>query len=101
MSEHAVTTVLSCIDDLPDICLKRFEDTGWPDEIVILCRKELRLVYVWQLLRLVDSDFEVAHLPVEESKRLIDAQLAPHGLDLRRALSRQEHGELFSLTFRS
>jgi hypothetical protein len=99
MSEHAVMTASSCITHLPDICLQHFEDTGWPDEVIILCRKELRLVYVWQLFRLIDRDFEIAHLDLEESKRIIDAQLAPHGLDLRRDLSREEHAELFNRTF--
>jgi hypothetical protein len=98
MSEDAVLPAPFSLTGFPDVVIKRFRDTGWPPEVIALCRQELRLAYVWQLFRLIDEDFERAHLNADH-KALIEQALSENGLSLQRELTQQEFHELFAYTF--
>ena len=98
MSEDAVLPAPFSLTSFPDIVIKRFADTGWPQEVIALCRQKLRLTYVWQLFRLIDNDFERAYLNADE-KTLIEQALSEDGLTLERELTHQEFRELFAYTF--
>lgn len=97
MPEDAVLPAPFSLTSFPDIVIKRFHDTGWPPEVIALCREELRLTHVWQLFRLIDEDFERAHLSSTD-KALIECTLSSYGLSLERELTTQEFHELFAYT---